>query len=75
MACIISHYRGLLCINHEYTHEAILHPDGLDEQSGGLPGSVATIAKIRKSQAAHGVSVGKADKFCLICLSQPQPSS
>jgi secreted PhoX family phosphatase len=46
-----------LCVNHEYTHEAILHPDGLDEQSGGLPGSVATIAKIRKSQAAHGVSV------------------
>jgi hypothetical protein len=48
---------GLLCVNHEYTHESILHSDGLDEASGGLPGSVATIQKIRKSQAAHGVSV------------------
>jgi secreted PhoX family phosphatase len=44
--------RGLLCTNHEYTHEAILHgPDGL---SGPM-----TIAKARKSQAAHGVSVAE----------------
>jgi secreted PhoX family phosphatase len=49
--------RGLLCVNHEYTHESILHPDGLDELSGGLPRSVATIQKIRKSQAAHGITV------------------
>jgi hypothetical protein len=48
---------GLLCINHEYTHEAILHPDGLDEASGGLPGSVVTLEKVRKSQASHGISV------------------
>jgi secreted PhoX family phosphatase len=48
---------GLLVVNHEYTHESILHPDGLDELSGGLAGSAATIQKIRKSQAAHGVSV------------------
>lgn len=50
---------GLLVVNHEYTHESILHPDGLDELSGGLPGSVATVQKIRKSQAAHGVSVNE----------------
>jgi secreted PhoX family phosphatase len=49
--------RGLLCVNHEYTHESVLHADGLDYLSGGLEGSEATIAKIRKSQAAHGVSV------------------
>ncbi len=49
--------RGLLCVNHEYTQEAILHADGLDYLSGGLEGSTATIAKIRKSQAAHGISV------------------
>ena len=48
---------GILCVNHEYSHESVLHLDGLDELSGGLPGSVATIEKVRKSQAAHGVSV------------------
>jgi len=42
--------RGVLCVNHEYTHEAILHgPNGLD--GGGV-----TLAKVRKSQAAHGVA-------------------
>ncbi|AUT03240.1 twin-arginine translocation pathway signal protein [Nostoc sp. CENA543] len=40
---------GLLCVNHEYTHESILHG------SEGL--SPVTIQKVRKSQAAHGVSV------------------
>jgi secreted PhoX family phosphatase len=41
--------RGLLCVNHEYTHEDILHGSaGLDPM---------TLAKARKSQAAHGVSV------------------
>ncbi|BAY91869.1 MULTISPECIES: PhoX family protein [unclassified Tolypothrix] len=39
---------GLLCVNHEYTQESLLHTDGLDQ---------VTIAKVRKSQAAHGVSV------------------
>ena len=42
--------RGLLAVNHEYTHEEILYPDG--QVGGGY-----TIAKTRKSQAAHGVSV------------------
>ncbi|QPF73077.1 PhoX family phosphatase [Roseateles sp. DAIF2] len=40
--------RGLLCANNEYTHEEILHADGQANFS---------IAKARKSQAAHGVSV------------------
>ncbi|HIK05470.1 MAG TPA: PhoX family phosphatase [Trichormus sp. M33_DOE_039] len=40
---------GLLCVNHEYTQDSILHG------SEGL--SPVTIAKVRKSQAAHGVSV------------------
>ncbi len=44
--------RGLLCVNHEYTHENILHgPDGLTGGAG------VTLQKVRKSQAAHGVSV------------------
>ncbi|MBL8350655.1 MAG: PhoX family phosphatase [Burkholderiaceae bacterium] len=42
--------RGLLCVNHEYTHEDILFTDG--QVGGGY-----TIAKTRKSQAAHGLSV------------------
>lgn len=42
--------RGLLCVNNEYTHEEILYPDG-------QVGTGYTIAKARKSQAAHGVSV------------------
>jgi uncharacterized protein len=41
--------RGLLCVNHEYTHEEILHgAEGL---------TPVTIDKVRKSQAAHGISV------------------
>ncbi|MDQ2641598.1 MAG: PhoX family phosphatase [Pseudomonadota bacterium] len=44
---------GLLCINNEYTHEEILYPDG-------QVGSGYNIAKTRKSQAAHGVSVVEA---------------
>jgi uncharacterized protein len=59
-----SQERGLLCVNHEYTHEEILHPDGLvfvpatgTAPQRGLPGSQVTIQKVRKSQAAHGVSV------------------
>lgn len=41
--------RGLLCVNNEYTHEDILFTDG---QVNGY-----NIAKTRKSQAAHGVSI------------------
>lgn len=44
---------GLLCVNNEYTHEEILFPDG-------QVGSGYTIAKTRKSQAAHGVSIVEA---------------
>ena len=40
--------RGLLVINHEYTDDGLLHADGL------LPW---TAEKVRKAQAAHGVSV------------------
>lgn len=39
---------GLLCINHEYTDEGLLHTDGMADWSH---------AKTRKSQNAHGVSV------------------
>ena len=48
----LSNDRGLLCVNHEYTHEEILH--GAEGLGGG---SGVTLAKVRKSQAAHGVSV------------------
>ena len=39
---------GLLAINHEYTDDGLLHADGMANWS---------ISKVRKSQAAHGVSV------------------
>ena len=42
--------RGVLCVNNEYTHEDVLFPDG-------QVGTGYSIAKTRKSQAAHGVSV------------------
>ena len=45
--------RGVLCANNEYTHEEILHPDGLVGATG------YTIDKCRKSQAAHGVSIAE----------------
>ncbi|MFG6429838.1 PhoX family protein [Roseateles sp. LYH14W] len=45
--------RGLLAINNEYTHEEILFPDG-------QVGNGYTLAKTRKSQAAHGMSVVEA---------------
>lgn len=48
--------KGLLCVNHEYTHEDILHVDGL------TPPAPVSIAKVRKSQAAHGVSVVEINK-------------
>jgi secreted PhoX family phosphatase len=40
--------RGLLATNHEYTDDGLLSPDGL---------KTWTPEKVRKSQAAHGVSV------------------
>lgn len=46
--------RGVLCVNNEYTDEELLHADGLVGASG------YSIAKCRKSQAAHGVSLVEA---------------
>lgn len=40
--------RGLLVMNHEYTDDGLLHTDGLAAWSA---------EKVRKAQAAHGVSV------------------
>jgi uncharacterized protein len=40
--------RGLLVLNHEYTDDGLLHPDGMEPW---------TAEKVAKSQAAHGVSV------------------
>ena len=40
--------RGLLVMNHEYTDDGLLHPDGMQNW---------TAEKTRKSQAAHGVAV------------------
>jgi uncharacterized protein len=40
--------RGLLALNHEYTDDGLLHPDGRKTWSA---------EKVRKAQAAHGVSV------------------
>ena len=40
--------RGLLAMNHEYTDDGLLHPDGTPTWSA---------EKVRKAQAAHGVSV------------------
>ncbi len=40
--------RGLLCLNQEYTDEGLLHTDGQ---------STWNLEKVRKSQAAHGITV------------------
>ncbi|HEU0200113.1 MAG TPA: PhoX family phosphatase, partial [Burkholderiaceae bacterium] len=40
--------RGLLAMNHEYTDDGLLHPDGM---------KTWTAAKVKKAQAAHGVTV------------------
>jgi secreted PhoX family phosphatase len=40
--------RGLLAMNHEYTDDGLLHPDGQRTWSA---------EKVKKAQAAHGVSV------------------
>ncbi|RCS57147.1 PhoX family protein [Parvibium lacunae] len=39
---------GLLCVNHEYVDDGLLHTDGMQAWSA---------EKVKKSQAAHGVSV------------------
>jgi secreted PhoX family phosphatase len=39
---------GLLCVNHEYTDDGLLHTDGMNQWSA---------EKVAKAQAAHGVSV------------------
>jgi len=39
---------GLLAINHEYTDDGLLHPDGMKTWSAD---------KVKKAQAAHGISV------------------
>lgn len=39
---------GLMCINHEYTDDGLLHPGGMNDWSA---------AKVEKSKAAHGVSI------------------
>ncbi|HSD52718.1 MAG TPA: PhoX family phosphatase [Burkholderiales bacterium] len=44
---------GLLAMNHEYTDDGLLHPDGLKTWSA---------AKVRKAQAAHGVSVVEVER-------------
>lgn len=46
--------RGILCVNNEYTDEVQLHADGPQDTS--KPATVS-VAKTRKSQAAHGVSI------------------
>lgn len=45
--------RGILCINHEYTDQVLLFSDGIEP----LPPATMPLEKIRKSQAAHGISV------------------
>lgn len=40
--------RGVLAMNHEYTDDGLLHPDGMKTWSA---------EKVKKAQAAHGVSV------------------
>jgi hypothetical protein len=43
-----SSVRGLLCVNHEYVDDGLLHPDGMKNWDA---------LKVAKSKAAHGVSV------------------
>ena len=40
--------RGLLVMNHEYTDDGLLHPDGM---------KTWTADKVKKAQAAHGIAV------------------
>lgn len=43
-----SNSHGLIALNHEYTDDGLLHPDGFEPM---------TAAKVKKSQNAHGLSV------------------
>jgi secreted PhoX family phosphatase len=54
----LSSERGLLCVNHEYTHEEILHG-----AAGFTSPTPMSIAKARKSQAAHGITVMEVRKL------------
>ncbi len=45
--------KGLWVVNHEYTDDGLLHPDGMKNWS---------LEKVRKSQAAHGVTVAHIQK-------------
>lgn len=51
--------RGILCVNNEYTDEVQLHADG--PQVAANPSTVS-IAKTRKSQAGHGISILEVSK-------------
>ena len=53
----LSSERGVLCVNNEYTHEAILFTNGQEL------GTNYTIDKTRKSQNAHGVSILEARRI------------
>lgn len=50
--------RGLLAINHEYTDQLLLFPDGISP----LPPAKMPLEKVRKSIASHGVSVVEIQK-------------
>lgn len=45
--------RGLLAVNHEYTDQSLLFPDGI----APLPPEPMPKEKVRKSMASHGVSI------------------
>ena len=45
--------KGLWVVNHEYTDDGLLHPDGMKNWS---------LEKVRKSQAAHGVTIAHIQK-------------
>ncbi len=49
----LSHNRGILCVNNEYADDGLLHVGGT------VPW---TAEKVRKSQAAHGVSIVTIEK-------------
>jgi secreted PhoX family phosphatase len=54
--------RGLLAINHEYTDEKLLHT-GTEDSTAPRPTRVAiTLEQVRKSQAAHGVSIVEVER-------------
>ncbi|MEK8048352.1 PhoX family protein [Ideonella margarita] len=57
--------RGLLTMNHEYTDDGLLHADGMDNWSA---------EKVRKSIAAHGVSVIEVERQADGRVTQVLPS-